>query len=442
MERLLKEHKQDSYYLEMLDFFSENSDDCFFIIEVEEGKVYFSNNVNKKYPFLNTKNNVCELSALKQRIYYIDVQMFDDELNKVIKKENDVYDVTCRMLDDKDRIIWVHSRGKAQYDKNGNTCRIMGQVSERLTKYKIDTLTGAFNVSQLIDDANELCKTDSINYLLAVGIDGMKHINLKNGREYGNNLLRKMVKEFEKTVKSYHNRIYRINGDCFAVMLNNVDKQNIKNIYHDMCSKFKGICSLSGGVVEYDKNIIIDGSTMYQCVEIALDEAKKQGKSNLRFFKEKDYQNKISIVRLQDSLKNSILNDFQNFSLNYQPQIDLKNHKLYGAEALLRYIDPERGNIPPTEFVPILEETDMICDVGIWVLKTAIKQCKIWRKKVHNFHISVNLSYSQLKQPNIAQLVLDILEENELSGKALTLEVTESMQLHDYHRLNSIFSFC
>ena len=146
---------------------------------------------------------------------------------------------------------------------------------------------------------------------------------------------------------------------------------------------------------------------------------KKQGKSHLRFFREKDYENKISIVRLKDNLKNSIINGFDNFSLNYQPQIDLKSHKLYGAEALLRYCDPERGNVPPIEFVPILEETDMICDVGTWVLKTAVKQCKIWREKVPSFHISVNLSYSQLKQPNIAQLVLDVLEENQLSGEGL-----------------------
>lgn len=440
MERLLNEHAQDSYYLEMLDFFSQNSDDCFFIIEINEDKVYFSRNVNKKYPFLETKNNVCKLSSLKERIYSRDAKIFDDELNKIITKENNVYDINCRMLDDEDRIIWIHSHGKAQYDKNGNTCRIIGQVSEKLTKYKVDTLTGAFNVTQLIDDASELCKTNNVAYLLAMGIDDMKHINIKDGREYGNNLLIKMVKVLEDVTKEYDHRVYRINGDCFAVILHNIDKFGVEKIYNDVCKKFKNICSLSGGAVEHNNQITTDGNTMYECVEIALDEAKKHGKSHLRFFKEKDYKNKISIVKLQDSLKNSILQGFKHFSLNYQPQIDLKNQKLYGAEVLLRYNDPERGNVPPTEFVPILEQTDMICDVGTWVLKTAIKQCKIWREKIPNFHISVNLSYSQLKQPNIVDIVLDSLLENDLSGEALTLEVTESMELHNYHKLNNIFS--
>ena len=440
MEMLLNQSQQTNDYLELLSFFSQGSDDCFYIFELKENKIYFSKEMNKKYEFLNIKNNSCDISVLTDRIYSRDIDTFNDEIQKIIRKEKDIYDLTYRILDDKDRIIWIHSRGKVQCDENGQPCRIIGQVSERLNKYKIDTLTGAFNISQLIYDANELCKTDSINYLLAVGIDGMKHINLKNGREYGNNLLRKIVKEFEQTVKSYDNRVYRISGDCFAVMLNSIDKLGVEKIYNDICEKFEGVCSLSGGAVEYDKNITKDGSTLYQYVEIALDEGKKQGKSSLRFFKEKDYQNKIHIVRLQDSLKNSILNNFKGFTLNYQPQIDLKNNKLYGAEALLRYNDPERGNIPPTEFIPILEDTNMICDVGTWVLKTAIKQCKIWREKVHDFHISVNLSYSQLKQPDITQQVLDILDENQLSGKALTLEVTESMELHDYHRLNSIFS--
>ena len=438
MERVV--NKQSNQYLELLHFFSEGSDECFYIFEMKENKIYFSKNIKKKYEFLNIENNACDASAIIDRVYSRDISIFNEEIQKIRTKQKNTYDLTYRVLGDGDRIIWIHSRGKVEYDQNGEPCRIIGQVSERLTKYKIDTLTGAFNVSQLIDDVGELCKTNSITYLLAVGIDDMKHINLKNGREYGNNLLRKMVKVFEQVVKPYDNRIYRINGDCFAVMLNCIDKQCVEKVYYQICDKFKGICSLSAGAVKYDKNITKDGSTLYQCVEIALDEAKKQGKSHLRFFREKDYENKISIVRLKDNLKNSIINNFDNFSLNYQPQIDLKSHKLYGAEALLRYCDPERGNVPPIEFVPILEETDMICDVGTWVLKTAVKQCKIWREKVPSFHISVNLSYSQLKQPNIAQLVLDVLEENQLSGEALTLEVTESMQLHDYHRLNSIFS--
>ncbi len=441
MERLLTKHEQGDKYLDILHFFSEGSDDCFFMFEMMEQKIYFSKNIEKRYPFLNIKDNVCDVSYLVERVYDIDIDIFKQEIDKVRKKEKDVYDLTYRVLDDKDRIIWIHARGKVQYNEDGSPCRIIGQFSEQLLKYKIDTLTGAFNISQLIDDLNEICKTDRVTtYLLAVGVDDMKNINLKYGREYGNDLLRKIVKVFEKTVSEYDNRIYRVNGDSFAVILNNIDKLRIEQIYQNICEQFNGICSFSGGAVEYDSNIIKDGNTMYQCAEIAIDEVKNHGKSHLRFFKEKDYENKISIVRLQDSLKNSINNDFENFSLNYQPQIDLKNYKLYGAEALLRYNDPERGNVPPTEFVPLLEETDMICDVGSWVLKTAIKQCKIWRKKVPDFHISVNLSYSQLKHPNIAQMVLDALDEIDLPGEALTLEVTESMQLHNYKNLNSIFA--
>lgn len=434
------EYKKNSYYLEMLDFFSENSDDCFFIIEIEKNKIYFSKNIDKKYPFLNIRHKVCELSLIKQKIYARDIETFDNELNKIMKKESDVYDITFRIVNNNNKIIWVNSHGKAQYDKNGNPCRIIGRLSEKLGKYRVDALTGAFNVPQLIDDASELCKTNGVAYLLAMGIDDMKHINIKDGREYGNNLLVKIVKTFENVARKYEHRVYRINGDCFAVMLHNIDKSGVEKIYNNICKKFKHICSFSGGAVEYNSDITTDGNTMYQCVEIALDEAKKHGKSHLRFFKEKDYKNKISIVELQDNLKHSISQGFKDFSLNYQPQIDLKNQKLYGAEVLLRYDDPKRGNVTPTEFIPILEQTDMICEVGTWVLKTAIKQCKIWREKIPDFHISVNLSYSQLKQPDIVDIVLNSLEEQGMKGEALTLEVTESMELHDYHKLNSIFS--
>ena len=124
----------------------------------------------------------------------------------------------------------------------------------------------------------------------------------------------------------------------------------------------------------------------------------------------------------------------------YQPLIEGKNFKLLGAEALLRYRSPIRGLLSPGEFIMLLEKTGMICPVGKWILREALKQCLEWRKVVPDFRVSVNVSYVQLNQEGFVQEVLDVLEELGAPGDALTLEITESMHLRDFDKFNRIFS--
>ena len=129
-------------------------------------------------------------------------------------------------------------------------------------------------------------------------------------------------------------------------------------------------------------------------------------------------------TELLKELEQSAENDCTGFSLVYQPQVKVGSYQLFGAEALLRYNSSVYGRVMPNEFVPLLEQTGLICTVGMWVLKTALKQCGEWRKRMPDFHISVNISYVQLKQSDIKERVLEVLKESGLPGSALTLEVT------------------
>ena len=100
-------------------------------------------------------------------------------------------------------------------------------------------------------------------------------------------------------------------------------------------------------------------------------------------------------------------------------------------EALLRFHSPARGIVSPAEFIPLLEQSRLIVPVGEWVLRTALAVCRKWRRSLPCLHISVNLSYIQLLEENITSTVLDILKESGLPGDALTLELTESVQLQN-----------
>ena len=127
------------------------------------------------------------------------------------------------------------------------------------------------------------------------------------------------------------------------------------------------------------------------------------------------------------------------FFLQYQPQIECMGYDLFGVEALVRYRSAQGGIVPPDQFIPLLESTGLIVPVGNWVLETALRQCVAWREQLPGIHISVNVSYIQLMQPEFADRVLDLLEQTSLPGTALTLEITESMQLQDHRYFNKIF---
>lgn len=160
----------------------------------------------------------------------------------------------------------------------------------------------------------------------------------------------------------------------------------------------------------------------------------------LQFFSEEDYKKKIADTLLLDELNQSVKNGFRGFSLCYQPQIKSSVYDLFGAEALLRYNSPSAGRQMPDRFIPMLENSGLIYPVGLWVLETALKQCAVWRKNSPKFHISVNVSYVQLKNSHITRDVLDKLYASGLPGSALTIEITESMQLQDYEHFNEIVS--
>ncbi|MFB4165501.1 EAL domain-containing protein [Alteribacillus sp. JSM 102045] len=127
----------------------------------------------------------------------------------------------------------------------------------------------------------------------------------------------------------------------------------------------------------------------------------------------------------------------EEFRLFYQPKLDLDSGKVKGGEALIRWEHPERGLVSPAEFIPAAEETGLILPIGEWVLRTACEQNKTWQKEgIPPIVMSVNLSIRQLYQPNLVEMVKQILEETDLAPEYLELEITESMMMDIHHALD------
>ncbi len=425
-------------YLDTLRFLNESTDDSLYLNDFQTGRIYFAGPIYEKYNLNLLGKESCSQKDWNDIVYDRDLPAYQETMDQIQSGRLLVHKMEYRLLDREGNKIWISSRGKCQLDVSGKPRLMIGRISDTALDRKVDSLTGLLNGAKLSEDMEICLEEHSGGYLLLFDVDNLKSINMKYGREFGDGILKIVTGALERVVDPSL-RIYRLDGDRFGVNLVGKDTSTVIQIFEQVQKRVSNSCTVSAGAVSYGEKLDKSGRLLYQYAENALDRAKTRGKSQLAFFSSDDFKKSLSAIDLQEEMRQSVQNNFCGFSLCYQPQIDGQTYQLLGAEALLRYDSPSRGTVDPSEFVPILERSELICPVGQWVMETALHQCKIWREAIPRFHISVNLSYVQLKKEGFPQTVFQALDQIGLPGDALTLEVTESIQLQDYQWFNQIF---
>lgn len=430
--------KETGKYLNAMRLLDESIEDSLFLWDLKSDEIHFADSIYEKYAITKNSENTNSLQEWIKLVYERDLKSVKRNLKKI--KENKIknYSIEYRILDKHGNYIWINCKGAVRFDNNQCARYVSGSLSDTAFRNRTDTLTGLLNTVKFMEDLECCLKKGETGCLLILGVDDFKNINIKYGRPYGNQVLVNLASVLEK-VRVLPSLVYRLNGDCFALILTDYTKEKTEELYHQVQEEVESYCRVSGGAVLYDRDSIKDGSILYQYAEDTLDNAKKNGKNKLIFFSIDDYEKRKMKIEILEEMQESIHHDFQGFYLCYQPQVQGQTFTLFGAEALLRFRSPTRGEVSSAEFIPVLEETGLICQVGAWVLETALLQCRKWREKIPHFHINVNISYVQLKQKDIAREVLQVLEKAGLPGEVLTLEVTESIQLQDYEYFNQIF---
>ncbi len=434
---LEKSDQAIALFRNILNLLSASSEEYFFLWDISGRRVYFSENVRFKYAFLE-KGSYCSFDEWSKQVYPRDLPALLHDLNEIRAGKKDVHEMEYRVFNRSGEIVWIRCRGSCYRDTDGTPLWVVGRISDAAPAQRTDLLTGAFNLDTLREDIDRLLAEGTDGYLLLAGVDDLKAINLKNGRTYGDQLLKRVVQSMEETTDG-ERRIYRMNGDCFALLFPGADQAHVEEAFAQTRRRLSGQCTLSGGAVPLRTYQVPDAGTLYQYAENALDRAKAQGKNTLWFFSAEDYEKDLAALELREELEESVRNGLAGFSIFYQPQVSSGSYSLRGAEALLRFRSPRRGDVSPTEVVPILEDSRLICSVGLWVLRTALDQCRQWRRAIPEFSISVNMSNTQQCEADIADRVLEVLRSSGLPGNALIVEVTEDKQLLDYPALNEIF---
>lgn len=300
-----------------------------------------------------------------------------------------------------------------------------------------DALTGLPNRTLFMERLGELLthprREGHMLAILFLDLDRFKLINDTLGHDVGDLLLKAVAERIQRCVRS-RDIVARLGGDEFTIILDGVKSTKvIASVAEKICSALADpfvfmeqemYVTTSIGISIYP----VDGKdigTLMKYADTAMYRAKEY-RGNYQFYEHGMEAAVTKRLELERELRRALERD--EFVLYYQPQADLMTGKIESIEALLRWQHPERGLIPPSEFIPLAEETGLIIDIGDWVLRTACMQVQSWRQRGFDpLRVAINLSGRQLEKQDLVKKVADALTESGLPPGQLELEITESV---------------
>lgn len=305
-----------------------------------------------------------------------------------------------------------------------------------------DSLTGLANRRLFVDRLEQNLKAVRRDQrklgLMFLDLDQFKRINDTLGHDAGDCLLKTVADRLRNSVRQ-KDTVSRLGGDEFTVLLTDIDDtltitHIADKILHAlkepiMLGKHEVIVSTSIGItIAPDDGC--DADTLMKNADLALYKAKEKGRDCHHYFTEELNARALRQLMLEQELRHAL--HHEEFSLDYQPQVSLKNGEIQSVEALLRWQHPHRGRVAPGDFVPVAEECGLIVPIGKWVLRNACLQIRMMQQMSgRKIRVAVNLSARQFEDPELVDYVRDVLAETQLPAESLELEVTESMLMGD-----------
>jgi diguanylate cyclase (GGDEF)-like protein len=308
-----------------------------------------------------------------------------------------------------------------------------------------DSLTGLPNramFNQLLEQSIETARRDeSKRAVLFIDLDRFKVINDSLGHAAGDTLLVEIARRLKACLHE-SDVVARLGGDEFVVILNEVrDRDVVETVGRKILASLLPTLNLAGhecrttgsiGVAIYPDNGS-DAHTLTRNADIAMYVAKEDGKNDLRFFSSAIKSQSIERLMLETSLRHAL--ELDQFTLHYQPKLDVATGVINGVEALLRWNHPDLGNLPPMKFIPLAEETGLIIPIGRWVLRTACTQNMQWQRDgLPVITMAINLSPRQFLDENLLCDLDDVLRDTGMPPHLLQLEITESMVMQNVER--------
>lgn len=347
---------------------------------------------------------------------------------------------------------WVREIAEVHDAPGGGGALLVGTVQD-ITQHKeaeqrinnlafFDQLTGVPNRTLLVDRLRQAVsssgRTALFGALLFIDLDNFKTLNDTLGHDMGDLLLKLVAQRLQDCIRA-DDTVARLGGDEFILMVSGLSRVEseageaveaigrkvlavLNEPYQLVDISYR--CTPSIGVALFrGQDVTVD--ELLKQADLAMYKAKAAGRNAIRFFDSAMETAVLERAALESDLREALQG--HQFQLYYQAQ--MAGDRLTGAEALLRWINPRRGMVPPTEFIPLAEETGLILPIGQWVLENACRQLAAWAvlPELSGLTLSVNVSARQFHQADFVQQVLSVIERTGAPPERLKLELTESL---------------
>jgi diguanylate cyclase (GGDEF)-like protein/PAS domain S-box-containing protein len=402
-------------------------------------------------------------SSFLDIIYPDDRPLVKDALYAALHRKRP-FNVDFRVVRPDGSIRIVHEQAEVHFDGNGKPAGMRGttqditerrRAEEQIRQLGLyDSLTGLPNrqvfKEQLGHAVARADRTGQALVMLSLDLDRFKRINDTLGHEVGDLLLKEVASRLNKSLRQTDyvarhdsnaagHHVARQGGDEFTVLLSELSEaQEATKVARRMLDALSQPFNLGGSEIVMSASIGIavyrldgnDADSLLKNADAAMYYAKEQGKNNYQYYNDKMNTSALQKMTLESNLHRALERD--EFSLYYQPKVDVRSGSIIGAEALIRWRHPELGLVSPAEFIPMAEESGLIIAIGEWVLNNACAQLRAWHKQgLTPMPVAINLSARQFHQQNIAAMITRVLREHGVDPSLLELEITESTAMRD-----------
>ena len=348
-------------------------------------------------------------------------------------------------------------------DTNGNIVNYVGvfsditsskQQQEQLQRMAhFDVLTGLPNRALFSDRFHQAIahskRSESLLAVCFLDLDNFKPVNDNFGHDVGDELLIEVANRIKSCIRE-EDTVSRQGGDEFTLLLNNIVsfaqcEHTMERIHHSLAQPFifhgqSHNITASSGITLYPLDDG-DADTLLRHADQAMYEAKQTGRNRYHLFNAEEDQETAHKHHRLSEIEQALVNG--DLCLYYQPKVNMVTGEVFGAEALIRWIHPEKGVIPPLEFLPLIDGTDLEIRIGDWVINEAITQLDLWQQPGIDLEVSINVSSHHLLSAGFYNHLESTLEKYpSVDSKSLQIEILESSVLGDLEAISHIIKSC